>query len=1115
MPDVNPIKAEIRIELTKNDIPETQRQLEALKEIAGSTGSAMGDLGTSVSEGFGQIEQGATSIGGFSDALAALKSPVEEGQKAIAQFSETASASQDAIQQTGTSIQELQGPLESTIPLLQNVSPPMAQIAERAQTMVTQLTPASEGFAQIGESLTQSVPLLPQFAESMHPVAASLQAVNEQIQQTAQAVQGISFTDESGNMVTLPEGMKLAFNDAGNVIGPAASYIQGQLNGVNETAAKTADTMNTMAGAAQKTGTDLVATADGAGASTTQFNVMGTAATDASKAVKSAGSAVQETYRGVGLDAEAMKSISFGEAFGNASAGLMSGLESIAMPLMAVQMIGMAVQAVGQSIYSAAAIAEGPAAHSFGTFTGTVDALGQSAAKTGQQFSEGFGQGMLPALNEMNYEMNQGQQSAGSFGQSLGLATSTLASLWQIGTGQNVGGGLEGLANVGAQIIGVQQPFQGPGPAQQTQIQYQQALANMPQTVRNQASQVQTQADQYLQMASDPSYLASQDQLQASQQAYQHAQATYNSQHYISPQSALMNYQEKQYDTQQMANYQQQMQNPSYGPITPSTFTGYWTPGHLADALIGPQVGDPRAIQGGIGNFFGGIGSGIGGFFGGLGQDWNNLFGSGGGAPSTASMGCFPAGTRVLMGNGSERGIETLQIGEQVQSHDGATTVLALIKPPPKWVYALTFADGNTLTLTASHPVSTTQGWKSLSPNATKKENPALVVTTLHVGDRVHTADGTTCVLESIQVREVVQVYNITVDEPHTFYANNMLVHNKMGAEVGTQVADQVGGIQLPHIDLSGMSSQLGGAFGGIQIPHLDLSGMSAGLAGNFSGIQLPHIDLSGMAAGLGGAFSGISLPHIDLSGISAGLGGAFSGISLPHIDLSGLSSSLAGAFSGISLPSIPDIGSQISSQLGSVFSGISIPSIPEIGGQINSQLSSMFSGITVPSIPEIGGMINGAMSGMFGGITLPSIPDIGGMLNSAMSGIFGGITLPAIPNIGGMLSSAMSGMFSGISLPSIPFFASGVENWQEGGLAVVGDAGPELVRLPSGSSVYPMSAGAGVGGGVSPISFGGSGGSAPQSINLVVQLDSQAILSAIGLPLSQNIRLASGMRGF
>jgi TP901 family phage tail tape measure protein len=63
---------------------------------------------------------------------------------------------------------------------------------------------------------------------------------------------------------------------------------------------------------------------------------------------------------------------------------------------------------------------------------------------------------------------------------------------------------------------------------------------------------------------------------------------------------------------------------------------------------------------------------------------------------------------------------------------------------------------------------------------------------------------------------------------------------------------------------------------------------------------------------------------------------------------------------------------------------------------------------------------------------------DIGGMINTAISNA---------GNIGGSIAHGIG----------IPGFSSGVENFG-GGLALVGEKGPELLQLPRGSSVYPMS---------------------------------------------------------
>jgi len=73
-------------------------------------------------------------------------------------------------------------------------------------------------------------------------------------------------------------------------------------------------------------------------------------------------------------------------------------------------------------------------------------------------------------------------------------------------------------------------------------------------------------------------------------------------------------------------------------------------------------------------------------------------------------------------------------------------------------------------------------------------------------------------------------------------------------------------------------------------------------------------------------------------------------------------------------------------------------------------------------------------------------------MLNKIISGFntlkisFGGIHAGPIQ---------IDGFDWGINIPSIPLLAKGTENWR-GGMAIVGEQGPELVNIPRGSSVTP-----------------------------------------------------------
>lgn len=114
----------------------------------------------------------------------------------------------------------------------------------------------------------------------------------------------------------------------------------------------------------------------------------------------------------------------------------------------------------------------------------------------------------------------------------------------------------------------------------------------------------------------------------------------------------------------------------------------------------------------------------------------------------------------------------------------------------------------------------------------------------------------------------------------------------------------------------------------------------------------------------------------------------------------------------------------------------------------------------------------------------------VGGLKNA--SGIISGIAGNVWTALRSLLNSAISRINSALSFtislpgpdisvnpPDIPFLAKGARNFR-GGLAIVGEQGPELVRLPRGSDVIPNSrAGsgvvgvAGVGGGITVNVYG------------------------------------------
>lgn len=1024
--DAGTVKATVRITLEDEGTQQAEERLNSLKAAAGDAGGAVAGAG----ENFAQLGEkaiaGAEGTKTFSDVIAELPKITEGGTSTIAGLTEALGENQQAVRETGSAFEALQEPVGTSVEMLQNVAPPMSQITDHAEALQKQLAPVNESFAQMGESLGQTIPQLPQFSQTVSDNMGVLGQFNRAVDD--------------------PDPWRI-INDHLVKTGQTWDDFTGTIGEDN------AQLLNEMVANAN----DVRPALDTIGSG---FSGTATSAQEADKAVRDflgTGETVSKSGGASWLSGQS--ETLFGEG------GFMSMLGDVAMPLMALQMIGMAVGAIGQSIYDSAAIAEGPGAHGYGTFTGAVDTLNASVQASKQNFSEGFGQGSLPALKGLNdANGTSGGIDWGWFGQGVGMETGLAGDLLSVGFGlitdwppnpisnKLIQSGNEGLQNYFADWTGQPEPFPGPMPPDQTQVAIQQTMAQMPQQLAVQTAQMQA-------MASDPQFLAAQAYLSSQQGKAQREQASYDVSHY------------------------------NYDNATPLDT--------MFDPTTGQQVSTQTYIQ----------------------EQLNRLgpqaFGS---RPSPYSGfstggGCFVAGTLVLMADGTEKPIEALQEGEQVQAYYGKkASILALIRPPKKPVYELTFADGNTLTLTDSHPIAALEGWKSLSPEATKQENPELAVTTLQIGDSVATRNGVTT-LVTIQPRGITQVYNITVDDPHIFYANNILVHNKMADQIGPQIADQVQNVQLPTMNLSGIASQVSGAFS-------NLGTVGSSFHVDFTGIT------SGISSQLSAAFSSIgnisaSLPSIDLSGV-ANIGSTISS------SLSSLSSI------GASIH-LPDIGGMLNEALGR----ISNISVPDIGGMLNGAMQGMFATIGIPKPPDIGAMLSGAMDGIFTNIGIPKPPDVGAMITGAISGIFGNITLPPVPNIGGAISGALSAML-GSAGTAIPGFASGIQGFS-GGPAVVGEGSSieavsyngqyalfnsaTLVNLPPGASVYPMQdlsassfanpQGTGVGGG--GISLGGALGLGDITVNVthLITLDGQALAQGTVPHIAPLMRYASGYRGY
>ncbi len=103
---------------------------------------------------------------------------------------------------------------------------------------------------------------------------------------------------------------------------------------------------------------------------------------------------------------------------------------------------------------------------------------------------------------------------------------------------------------------------------------------------------------------------------------------------------------------------------------------------------------------------------------------------------------------------------------------------------------------------------------------------------------------------------------------------------------------------------------------------------------------------------------------------------------------------------------------------------------------------------------------------------------------------------LSKVPSVARNFIPGYSGLIDMLqNFANLPELAKGGDITRRG-LAMVGEEGPELLNLPRGAQVRPLSAVA----------------SQPQTINLTVSLDGEVLIKKLGLPLVEHIRLATGV---
>lgn len=169
--------------------------------------------------------------------------------------------------------------------------------------------------------------------------------------------------------------------------------------------------------------------------------------------------------------------------------------------------------------------------------------------------------------------------------------------------------------------------------------------------------------------------------------------------------------------------------------------------------------------------------------------------------PAPVPPSCFTGDTLVLMADGTERRIDEISLGDLVLGPEGRVGRVINIEQPPLGDRLLYNVNGERPFVTSEHPFMTTDQWKSVDPQRTAAENPHVLTQPLRIGDRlmkvvavaqpvaVGSVPSLEAIVESVRLSDITGhpahpntiLYNLVLDEGHTYFANGYLVHNKGG----------------------------------------------------------------------------------------------------------------------------------------------------------------------------------------------------------------------------------------------------------------------------------------------------------------------------------------------
>ncbi|MGA8765252.1 MAG: hypothetical protein WB562_20460, partial [Candidatus Sulfotelmatobacter sp.] len=506
------IKAKIIIEADTSGAEEAASALEKLQGATGASAEGAGSLGDQLAAMEKQAGSTAGEVVGLAEETKGLEEAKTSGEEAVSSFNDVLDEHQQALEEAQSAHESLQPAIEETNKSLTSAQETLA----KSTPVVSQYSENIQSAQQAMQEFNQSDPWT-NMASGIDNVNQSLsdsqifnaENIKSNMAAFSEAVNSPDVTDPLAHIQTYLDQTGQSWENFTGTIGEGRmNALYDMVDQFGETYQVLSDTSTGFEQADKSAGT-FTDTVQNTAAAMDEFNqadpwaAFNAGATDASKAVEGVGAATEQVskanegffssyFGGLG---DSIFGGAAGEA-GSVSKGLLGSIGDIAggfdafmRPLMMGQMAVQMVAQVGQAIYNSAAIAEGPGAHSIGTFTGAVDSLGVTAQNVGSSFSEAFGQQFTATIGAVNQALGDNQTGLNSTGGMLGGALSFASNLLMGGLGvglmaTGIGiplgftmtqAGMEGVANNLAEWNGQPPEFTGqqatPGMEVQSQVQ--------------------------------------------------------------------------------------------------------------------------------------------------------------------------------------------------------------------------------------------------------------------------------------------------------------------------------------------------------------------------------------------------------------------------------------------------------------------------------------------------------------------------------------------------------------------------------------------------------------------------------------------------------------------